>query len=214
MSTRGLYRISAVLIMVAATLAAIGIPLVQPPPNVTVGAQVLVFGFSVLLLAGLPGLYLRQREPAGVLALVGVAVLFVSTTVLMGFNFVGAVITPIMADGAPDLLSMFPEGPWDRALPLSIAGRLGFALGWLLFGVATYRARVLPRWATVAAIAGGVGQVVAQALVNENVVPRSVGVAVILVMAAGIFGLGWGLWIAAGEPATDVTGQRRFAGAS
>lgn len=203
MSPQRLYQLAASAIMAAAMLAAVGFPMVQPPPNVTVSANVLMLGFSVLLLAGLPGLYLRQREPAGVLALVGVAVVFVSVAVLMGFNFAGAVIVPVLADGAPELLRMFPDGPWARALPVNIAGHLGFALGWLLLGVATFRARVLPRWAAVAVIAGGVGQVVG------NTVPRVAGLVIVLVMVVGIFGLGWGLWTAAGEPATDVTARRR-----
>lgn len=207
MTTQSLYRLTAVTIMTAATLAAVGFPMVQPPPNVTVTANVLMLGFGVLLLAGLPGVYLRQREPAGVLALVGAAVLFVSTVVLMGFNFAGAVIVPVMADGAPGLLQTFPDGPWTRALPVNIAGHIGFAVGWLLLGVATYRARVLPRWAAVAVTAGGVGQVVA------NAVPRVAGLTIVLVMVMGIFGLGWGLWTVAGQPSTDVSAQRRFADA-
>ncbi len=208
MTTRSLYRLTAAAIMAAATLAAVGFPMVQPPPNVTVSANALLFGFGVLLLAGLPGVYLRQREAAGALALVGAAVLFVSAAVLTGFNFAGAVIVPIMAEGAPDLLQMFPDGPWARALPVNMAGHIGFAVGSLLFGVATYRANVLPRWAAVAVTAGGVGHLLVPA------VPRVAGLTIVLVMVAGIFGLGWGLWTAAGDPSPAVSARRRLADAS
>ena len=36
-----------------------------------------------------------------------------------------------------------------------LAGFVLFALGWVLFGVASFRARVFPRWATIVLIVGG-----------------------------------------------------------
>lgn len=209
MSTRSLYQVAAAAIMAAAVLAAVGIPLVKPPPDVTVGAQVIVVGFWVLLLAGLPGVYLRQRRPAGVTGLIGMVIIGVSAAVLLGFNFAGAVIIPVLADGAPGLLQQFPDGPWARTLPVNAAGHVGFSLGWLVFGIATYRAHVLPRWAAAAATVGGVAQTA------FAFVPAAVGVTIIIVMALGIFGLGWGLWTVADVDGGDVTSQRRrFAVAS
>lgn len=60
--------------------------------------------------------------------------------------------------------------------------------------VVCFNAALLRRWAAVVAVVGGIGQTA------FPFVPLAVGTAIILVMAVGILGLGWGLWTAADEP--------------
>ena len=95
-----------------------------------------------LLVGGLVGLYVRQSEAAGSLGWVAFLTAFAGTTLMAGVFFAEAFTTPVMAQEAPALLDIGP--PWGFALAY-----ITFALGWLLFGVATLRARVYPRAAAV-----------------------------------------------------------------
>lgn len=99
----------------------------------------------VFVLLGLVGLYVRQSEAAGALGLVGFLVAFAGTVLIAGFLWASAFIAPALADTAPHVLD---GGPPPGILPSIIV----FGLGWLLFGVATLRARVFPRasanWST------------------------------------------------------------------
>jgi hypothetical protein len=105
---------------------------------------------AVLLLLGLVGLYTSQSEAAGLLGLVGFLGAFLGTVLLAGALWFELFITPALATRAPELAE-------------AELGLLGFilvflfgTLGWILFGIATLRARVYPRWAAVLLIVGGV----------------------------------------------------------
>lgn len=77
-------------------------------------------------------------------------------------------------------------GPLSTLIPLN---GLAFSLGWLLFGIATARAGVLPRWAAILAVIGGVPFGVAPGLV-----PALVGKFAAIVFGLGVIGLGYALW--------------------
>jgi hypothetical protein len=103
----------------------------------------------VLLTLGLVGLYARQSEVAGLLGLVGFLVAFAGTILLAGFFWSSAFIAPALANAAPALLN---AGPPPGLLPtFSI-----FAIGWVLFGVASLRTRIYPRLAVIVLIIGAV----------------------------------------------------------
>lgn len=188
MSARTLVRLTAVALMAAAVLFAVGVPRAAPPPDVTVVPQLLAVGFGLLLLVGVAGLYARQHRQAGLLGLVGVALIVVGTVFMTSFSFVGAFLLPVLAEGAPELLQRFPEDEWQPLLAVNLASRVAFAAGWVLFGIAAWRAGVLPRWSIAAAAAAAVLQI------GYLVLPPPVGVAVLILLALGVFGLGWGLW--------------------
>lgn len=105
---------------------------------------------GALLLLGLVGIYVVQSQASGVLGLVGFLAAFFGTVLLEGALWFELFITPSLAAQAPELVEA----------ELGLAGFLlvfGFgAVGWVLFGVATLRARVYPRWAAVLLIVGGV----------------------------------------------------------
>jgi hypothetical protein len=108
--------------------------------------------FGVL---GMAGLYARQALKTGWLGLVGYLLLNLWLVVVMGFSFVEAFILPHVAAAAPSFvqawMGMFngPAGTFDLgALPTiwTLSGPV-YILGGLLFGIATFRAGILPRWA-------------------------------------------------------------------
>lgn len=158
MSSSGLIRWAGLVALASAGLSVMGDVLrlfvdVESAASATTIPYALVFWFyllgSMLLLLGLVGLYISQAEAAGVLGLVGFLTAFLGTAFLVGALWFELFITPALAVEAPGLAEA----------ELGIAGFilvfLLSALGWVLFGVATLRARVYPRWAAVLLIVGG-----------------------------------------------------------
>lgn len=114
-----------------------------------------IFGFdgilglilAVLVQLGLVGLYARQAEAAGTLGMVGFVLAFIGVQVSMGASFVDAFVKPVV-------------WPWEdpeyfeRTIASFAIFAPGFVLGWVLFGLATLRARIYPRAAAMLLIAG------------------------------------------------------------
>jgi hypothetical protein len=108
--------------------------------------------FGVL---GLAGLYARQAARSGWLGLAGFLMLELWLVLIMGFSFVEAFVLPHVAGTSPAFvqawMGMFngPAGTFDLGL-LPTVWKLTaplYILGGLFFGIATFRAGILPRWA-------------------------------------------------------------------
>jgi hypothetical protein len=133
------------------------------PPNVAVSVtttrwelvHVLACAVSFFGLLGMAGLYARQAKRSGWLGLVGFVLFSLWLVLIMGFSFVEAFVLPQIATGTPAFvdgwMKMFNGGTSSinmGVLPTlwTLTGPL-YILGGLLFGVATFRAGILPRWA-------------------------------------------------------------------
>jgi len=129
------------------------------PSSITTATWVNVHVFATALgffgLFGMAGLYTRQVEKSGWLGLVGFILFSLWMTLVSSFSFVEAFILPQLAAESPafveSVLGMFTSVPGTvdlGVLPMlwNISGLL-IILGPLVFGIATFRARVLPRWA-------------------------------------------------------------------
>ncbi|MDP8939576.1 MAG: hypothetical protein M3N10_04660 [Actinomycetota bacterium] len=158
MQSSDLVRWGGLAALVSAAVSVIGDILrlfvdVESAGSATGTSYALVFGLhligSVLLLLGLVGLYVSQSEAAGVLGLVGFLVAFAGTALLVGALWFELFITPALAAEAPELAEA------ELGLAGFILVLLTGALGWVLFGAATLRARVYPRGAAVLLIVGG-----------------------------------------------------------
>ena len=161
MTTSTLMRLAGLSAM-AAGLCFIVIGMFHPvnvPSSVTTATWVNVHIFATALgffgLFGMAGLYARQVEESGWLGLAGFLLFTVWMTLVCGFSFVEAFILPTLASESPAFVSgflgMFSGGPSAIDLGVlptlwNISGPL-YIFGPLLFGIATFRARVLPRWA-------------------------------------------------------------------
>lgn len=106
-------------------------------------------------LFGMAGLYARQAEESGWLGLAGFVLLSLWFGLVMPLSFVEAFILPHLITESPafvaGFLGMFTGVPSKVDLGIlptlwNISGPM-FILGPLLFGIATFRARVLSRWA-------------------------------------------------------------------
>ena len=120
------------------------------PVAVTNGV-VRVFAFFWLLL-GLVGLYARQSEEAGRLGLVGFLLAFLGTMLIAGDLWFEAFAFPYLMEVAPKTLE--GESPGGTLIAGAGVSFLTFNTGWLLFGIASFRARVFPRVATIVLIVG------------------------------------------------------------
>lgn len=122
-------------------------------------ANVHLFAMAMCLfgLAGMTGLLARQAERIGWLGLAGYSLFTVWMVLVTSFSLVEAYVLPGLATESPafvaGFLGMFTNVPSTidlGAMPLlwQLSGAL-FIVGPLLFAVATFRARILPRGAAV-----------------------------------------------------------------
>lgn len=141
---------------------------VNVPASVTtatwINVHIFAFALGFFGLFGMAGLYARQAEKSGWLGLIGFVLFTVWMTMVSGFSFVEAFILPRLATVSPAfvaaILGMFSSIPSEIDLGVlptlwNISGPL-YIFGPLLFGIATFRARVLPRWASALLILGAV----------------------------------------------------------
>jgi hypothetical protein len=118
---------------------------------------------GALALVGITGMYLQQVRKMGLLGLIGFVLFAANYLVIVGTSFVAAFVLPSIADTSPAYVTNVlvaasghhPVGDIGSLyLVLLLEGFLYLA-GGLLFGIALYRARVLPRWAAALLAVGG-----------------------------------------------------------
>jgi hypothetical protein len=161
--------------------------------SVTTAIWVNVHIFATALgffgLFGMAGLYARQAEKSGWLGLIGFLLFSAWMTLVTGFSFVEAFILPRLATVSPEfvagLLGMFSSVPSPIDLGIlptiwNISGPM-YILGPLLFGIATFRAGVLPRWAGALLVLGAalvpVGAIVPPELQPKIMIPVGLAMA-------------------------------------
>jgi hypothetical protein len=161
-----------------------------------VPAHLVLWVSGILILLGLVGLYTRQAEKTGWLALVSFVLAFIGIAVGGGLLSIVSIIIPFIATEAPALIVQAMTPP---AFVLPVIA-LGFGLGFILFGVVTMRAGVLPRWAGLLLIIGAILQMAEGSPMDRTLLH------VILTTGRVLFGLsfawmGYALWSEKREPA-------------
>ncbi len=149
MDSRTLHASSAV----AGALGGIGIVLldlsqiVGDVPRQMVG--LIEIPITALVLLALPGLYLWQSAKAGLLGLVAFVLTFVGVALGMGHFYLMAFARSVLTEW-PDAAKAVGNAA-SIVAPFEL---LTFVGGWVLFGIATYRAKVFPRPAAAMIIIG------------------------------------------------------------
>jgi hypothetical protein len=151
--------------------------------------QILGLVALVLITLGLVGLYARQAEQAGSLGLIAFLVAFSGTLMTFGLLWGEPFLGPMLAKEAPEVLDADPSGTLTAGIILTL---VLFALGWLLFGLTSLRAGVLPRGAALLLMVGAVLFFV----VSSLELPGST-----IVVGAALVWMGYALWSGTGEPA-------------
>jgi hypothetical protein len=148
MSSTTLYRLSGISLLIGSVLGVIGAILEvfssDPAGTITIAGAMVSFVGATLGILGLPGMYAKQAQRAGVLGLIGTALMIVYILILGTFgSALNALILPFITTHAPALAKSSPPG---LDLFFMVGGLLG-VVGGILLGIATMRAAVLPRWA-------------------------------------------------------------------
>ncbi|MBI3537963.1 MAG: hypothetical protein HY070_10445 [Chloroflexi bacterium] len=130
------------------------------------------------------GMFARQNARAGALGLIGFVVALIGVMLSAAQMYALTFITPTLEEKFRDALAQVNSGPLGFLFPL---GYGSFLFGFILFSLVIIRAKVLPRWAAIALIAGAVLNV---AGIGEVIV-RLAG---ILIFGAGAVWIGVALW--------------------
>lgn len=151
---------------------------------------------TVLALAGIAGMYLRQHREAGVLGLLGYLVFSVGYLGMFGTEVVAATVLPNLTETQPGFVNDVvtaavggtPAGDIGGMQVLFNVGGAGYILGGLIFGIALFRAGVLARWAAallaVSTVATAALAVLPEAFNRPLAVPEGLA----------LIGLGVSLW--------------------
>lgn len=151
---------------------------------------------SLFCLIGMTGIYTRQAEKAGLLGLIGYILFSLFWLISMNFSFNEAFVLPLLTADAPNFVegmvgifggntSTVNLGIFPLLAP--IAGLL-YALGGLLFGIATYRARNFPR------LAGALLSFAAVVTFAAAVIPHPFDRILAVPMGLALIWLGYALW--------------------
>jgi len=172
-----------------------------------INVHIFAFALGFFGLFGMAGLYARQVEESGWLGLIGFLLFSAWMTLVCGFSFVEAFIEPRLVTESPafvaSLMGMFTSVPSEIDLGIlptlwNISGLL-IILGPLLFGIATFRARVLPRWA------GGLLALVAVLVPVGGMVPPEYQPKLIMIpLGLAVAWLGYALFSERREQASET----------
>lgn len=146
----------------------------------------------MLLLFGLTGLLARQLRHAGRLGVVGYVVAFIGTAMVLTHGQVELWVIPYIGLTAPHLMEP-PTPPPPAMVPTLMLTALISLIGYVTVGVATVRARVLPRSAGLLLAVGGPTFVVSY-FIGQVPIPYAVRTAMAMVFAVALVWLGWVLW--------------------
>jgi hypothetical protein len=161
------------------------------------------------MLVGITGIYLRQFGKAGWVGFAGFAMLIGSWFLQTGFVFSELFLLPRLAPISPDFVDSFltlargGQATLDIGPAAPVYGVVGllYLLGGLVFGIATYRARVLPVWGgllwTVTALITPAAALLPHAIQRYAAVP----------MGLTLIWLGVALWTERQAIAATVTGS-------
>jgi hypothetical protein len=143
-------------------------------PVFQVGGVIYMLGFCALMVA-LVGAYGWGLDKApGKLGLIAIITAIVGTMLLGGDLWFETFAVPWLADEAPAVLDTDAH-PASSLLALgAVSSYLLFALGWALFGIASFRARVFPTAICVAIVIGGL--IGFRALLSPTGIPLGIAV--------------------------------------
>jgi hypothetical protein len=118
---------------------------------------------AALALVGITGMYLHQVKKMGTLGLIGYLLFGANYLVIMSTSFIAAYVLPSIAHTSPsyvrDVLAVAAGGHAVGDIGLLktvlLLESVLYLAGGLLFGIALYRTRVLPRWAAALLAVGG-----------------------------------------------------------
>ena len=209
MSAANLIRWSGLISILAGVLYAFGAILhpagedlaAYTSPNWVIAHQV-YWAAAMLMLFGLVGVYARQVEKTGWLGLVGFVLAFIGTAYVGSIFLMVSTVVPTVVKEMPALFDQV--GTPSTATVLVVA--LGFSLGYILFGIATMRAKVLPRWSGLLLILGVSFFMISEAPLFDRMFSHVIVTVGDILFGFGVAWMGYALWSEKREPALPPMG--------
>ena len=181
MEDSNLYRWSGIIGIVAGVSNVI-VELLPERIGLTLELFVNILGIGVLT-----ALYLRQRAASGVSGWIGYVVQFLGMTLLIGFLFTQAFVLSSFDDAQKAAVLAGPTGI------VTVIGLAITTVGAILFGIASLRAGVFPKWAALLLMLGFVIAPVGAA------VSPIVKMAGEVILSAGLIGMSYTLFSGIGD---------------
>lgn len=191
------------LFAIMAGILYIVIQFIHPSDNITsvnTTKWVIVAGLTMVMslfsLMGITGIYIKQVEESGWLGLIGYVTFGLFWFVSMTFSFIEAFVLPLITNDAPKfvegLLGIFSGTKSEVNLGIftglaPVAGVL-YMLGGLLLGIATFRAKVLPR------MAGALLSLAAVGTLASAIIPHPFDRILAIPMGLAFIWLGYVVW--------------------
>ena len=197
MSTAKLIRWSGLISILAGVLYALGAILHPAGEDIAayaspnwVPAHQVYWTAAMLMLFGLVGLYARQVEETGWLGLVGFVLAFIGTVLVDSIFLMASTVIHSVALQAPALFDQAAAPPTFGVLVVV----LGYILGYILFGIATMRAGVLPRWSGLLLIIGSAMFMISEAVSLSVSLSHLIVTIGDVIFGAGFIWMGFALW--------------------
>ena len=216
-TTSGLIRWAGLAAMASGIIFA-GIQPIHPPDvlaSVNTSAFIIITSFKTVMclfgLFGIAGLYARHVEKTGWLGLAGYLLLTIFYAVQMCYAFAEPVILPLLTSVAPTFvesvmgMSSGAGGPMNLGAFATIYSLLSllYLLGLLVFGIALFRARILPRWAAGLLACSG-----PLAFIMVALLPHQFERLAAMPMGFALAWLGYALWSERREQAAEPVAGR------
>ena len=182
--------LAGVLYAIAALLHPVGEDLASVTSPNWVPAHFVYWVSAILMQLGLVGLYARQAEKTGWLGLAGFVLAFIGTALVLSIFFLVTAAVPLIAADAPAIFDQAMASPAFIVVMLV----LEYIVGYILFGVATMRAGVLPRWAGLMLIIGSSFFLISEAGLFERTLSHVIVTVGDVVFGLGFAWMGYALW--------------------
>lgn len=111
---------------------------------------------AILAVFGYFGLYMKQKDSAGALGTVGFVVASIGMMFFLADAMIGIIMFPTIAVHAPELTAATGPLFTGRVLGFYIMFAATNMVGIVLLGIATLRANVMPKLATILFLVGGI----------------------------------------------------------
>ena len=211
-TTSGLIRWGGLSAMVAGIIFA-GIQPIHPPDvlaSVTTSAFIIITSLKTVMclfgLFGIAGLYARHVEKTGWLGLAGYVLLTIFYAVQMCFAFAEPLILPLLTTAAPTFVESVMGMSSGAGGPMNLGAfevvyhsvSVLYLVGLLLFGIAIFRARILPRGSAVLLVVSGPLAVI------MSLLPHQIARLAAMPMGLALAWLGYALWSERREIAAEV----------
>lgn len=164
-------------------------------------------------LLGIAGLYARQVNKVGWLGLAGYLLFSLFYALSLAFHFLETFISPVLAAEAPKFVAGLLGMITGTASEVSLGAiptvyalfGVAYMLGGMLFGIATFRAGILPRWA------GGLLAIGAALTLAGAVIPHPFDRIFAVPVGLALAWLGYALFSERREETSEVLLDQRIA---